>query len=95
MQVKQNRNYFVLLILTFLTLGIYGIYFQYKVIKDLNIMCAEEGDESPGFFVYRLLSIVTCGFYPCDWIYKQANRMHSASYRYGYQNVQEDGGAIL
>ena len=36
MNVKDNRSFWVYLLLTFLTCGLYSIYFWYVYVEDLN-----------------------------------------------------------
>lgn len=63
------RNVAVDIILTIVTCGIYGIYWQYKKIDALNGWL-ERQDFS--FGLWLLLSIITCGIFAIYYEYKMA-----------------------
>lgn len=92
--VETNRSILIYIFLSILTCGIYGYYFIYKLAKDVNQMCSEDGDKVGGLLAYILLSYVTCGFYSYYWLYKIQNRLHGAAYRYGVL-VPENGTTVL
>ena len=95
MNVKDNRSFWFYLLLTFLTCGLYSIYFWYVYVEDLNTIFYSDGEDSPNYIIVLLLSWVTCGIYGVYWRYKQANRMYRESYdRYGVM-IEENGSAIL
>ena len=50
---------------------------------DVNIACADDGDETPGLAAYILMSCITCGFYNLYWYYKIANRLSANAPQYG------------
>lgn len=91
-----NTNYSLLkyILLTILTLGIYGLVVIHNLAKDTNQMCAEDGDKVGGLCAYFFLSILTLGIYGIIWNYKVQNRIHNAAPRYGAV-VPEDGGTVL
>lgn len=92
--VDTNRSLLTYILLSVITCGIYGYYFIYKLAKDVNQMCSEDGDKVGGLVAYILLSFVTCGFYSYYWLYKIQNRLHAAAYRYGVL-VPETGTTVL
>ena len=47
MNVKDNRSFWVYLLLTFLTCGLYLIYFWYVYVEDLNTVFYGDGEDSP------------------------------------------------
>ena len=95
MQVKDNRSFWLYVILSFFTCGIYSIYFWYMYVVDLNTLFYGDGEDSPNYIIVWLLSIVTCGIYGIYWYYKQANRIHrEARSRYGVR-INETGNTIL
>ncbi len=55
------------IILSFITLGIWGLVWQYKQFQILN---AWEGEEEHNFWMWLMLSIVTCGIYYIYYEYK-------------------------
>lgn len=73
--LKQDRNFWMYLLLSIVTCGIYSIYWWYVFVNDLNTLGQGDGEESPNYIVVILLSIVTCGIYNYFWYYKQGNRM--------------------
>ena len=92
--VKTDYSLLTYFLLSILTCGIYGIYMLYKMAKDCNQICSEDGDSIGGLMAYILLSIITCGIYPLYWMYKIQNRLHAAAPRYNTY-VPEDGGKVL
>lgn len=91
--IKQ-RSLVTYILLTFLTCGIYSIFFWYSYTEDVNRMCSGDGEESMNYILVLLLSFVTCGIYGLYWFYKQANRLKRAGARYGVV-VTEGGGEFL
>lgn len=95
MYVKDDRSFIMYLILNFITCGIYGIYFWYMYVEDINTIFYGDGEDSPNYILVLILSIITCGIYGFYWYYKQANRIYHGSYeRYGVP-VTETGTAVL
>lgn len=93
--MKEDRSFVVILLLSIVTCGIYGLYFMYTAINDLNQAFEGDGQESPSFGMWLLLTIVTCGIYDIYWWYKQGNRMQmSGMSRYGL-TIQESGAIYL
>ena len=92
--VQDDRNIVLTVLLTIFTCGIYNYYFCYCLARDLNTMCAGDGEETPGLLIFVLLSIVTCGFYSYYWYYKIGNRLQANAPRYGLA-FQENGTTVL
>ena len=92
--LRTDRDIITYALLTFVTCGIYGYWYIYRMALDANVICADDGDETPGLAVYILLSIVTCGIYSLYWQYKLANRLQANAPRYGLQ-IQEGGSDVL
>ncbi len=92
--IKQDRNYLTIVLLSFVTCGIYWFYYIYEVARDTNILCQGDGDETPGFASYFFLSIITCGVYTYYWYYKLGDRMHKNAPRYNLE-ISETGSTIL
>ena len=61
MYVKDDRNFITFLILNFITCGIYGIYFWYMYVEDINTVFYGDGEDSPNYILVLILSIITCG----------------------------------
>ncbi|RGZ01516.1 DUF4234 domain-containing protein [Clostridium sp. AM58-1XD] len=81
----KKRNFWMMLLLTIITCGIYGIYWWYCFVEDMNALCEGRSNEkpSPNYIIVILLSFVTCGIYSLIWMYKQGNRMADAAETYG------------
>ena len=92
--VKEDRKLIVYILLTIITFGIYGIYFLYKLIKDVNIVCAGDGQQTPGLLKYFLLSLITFGIYGLYWMYCLGNRLAANAPRYKL-SFQENGTTVL
>jgi len=92
--LTADRSLAAYILLSIITCGIYGYYFIYSVAKDVNIACADDGEETAGLGMFILLSIVTCGFYSIYWMYKLGNRLTANAPRYG-MSFQENGSTIV
>ena len=67
MNVKDNRSFWVYLLLSIVTCGLYSIYFWYVYVEDLNTIFYGDGEDSPNYIIVLLLSWVTCGIYGVYW----------------------------
>ncbi len=92
--LRTDRTLLILVLLSLITCGIYWYIFMYQIIKDINIACDGDGDETPGLLIFLLLSIITCGIYSYYWYYKVGNRLALNAGRYGF-TVTENGTTIL
>ncbi len=61
--IKADRSLIGWLLLSLVTCGIYSFYFLYCLARDVNTLCQDDGDYTPGLAEFILLSFVTCGFY--------------------------------
>lgn len=93
-RIQTNRNILMYILLTLVTCGIYGYYFIYKLAEDVNEMCKDDGEKTPGLLPFILLSYVTCGLYAYYWYYRLGNRIQANGSKYGI-TVQESGTTIL
>lgn len=57
--VKADRSLIGWLLLSLVTCGIYSFYFLYCLARDINVMCQDDGDSTPGLAAFILLSFVT------------------------------------
>lgn len=92
--IKTDRGVIGWLLLSIVTCGIYSYYFLYCLARDINVMCQDDGDYTPGLAEFILLSFVTCGFYAYYWYYKIGNRLQANAPRYGLV-FQENGTTVL
>lgn len=70
--VVKERNLIAAVVYSFLTFGIYSLYWLYKLQKDTNRLLGLRDETSPGLVV--LLSIVTLGIYTVYWAYRQGSK---------------------
>lgn len=90
----QQKNFWMFLLLNFVTCGIYGLIFWYIWNEDVNNICAGDGQDMPNYIIVILLGLITCGIYTYYWMYKQGNRLQANAGRYGVQ-IQENGNTFL
>ena len=93
----KQRSFWMYFLLTFITCGLYSIYYWYVFTEDLNRICGEkvpEAKPSMNYILVLLLSIVTCGIFYYFWLYQQGNRMQDASRAYG-RDFHESGTTYL
>lgn len=67
MELKQDRNWLVVMLLNIVTIGIYGIYLTHVQIRDTNIACERDGKRTSGLFKLIFLSLITLGIYSIVW----------------------------
>lgn len=92
--VELDRNFGMILLLTIVTCGIYGIYTYYKISEDVATMCSGDGDDMPNYLIAILLSFITCGIYGLWWTYRFGNRIQANGPRYGL-TIAESGTTLL
>ncbi len=90
----QYRSFWKYLLLSIITCGIYGIYFLYGYVKDMNKICEGDGKESKNYIIVLLLSMITGGIYGLYWWYAQGDRLYRAAPKYNVK-VREKGSSIL
>ena len=73
--MKTNRSLLVMILLSIITFGIYGLYFQYAYARDMNIVCEGDGKHTRGLIALILLSMITFGIYPIIWMYGCGERI--------------------
>ncbi len=86
-----RRSIALAIILSFVTCGIYMLYWIYCVVTDLNLASGEVDDTSGGMVI--LLSIVTCNIYMLYWYYKAGSKVNQIRYLDG--NMQDGSLGIL
>lgn len=74
------------LVLTLLTCGIYGLFWQYKQMQVLN---AWLGRREYDFLTWFLLSLITCGLFAIYYEYKMARGINEVQHKHGMM-VQGD-----
>jgi hypothetical protein len=71
------------ILVTLVTCGIYGLYWQYKQMATLNAWLKRD---EYSFWLWFLLSIITCGIFGIYYEYKMAN---------GINKVQADNDLVF
>ena len=89
-----QRSLAKLIILSFLTCGIYGFFFWWGYINDINQVCVCDGKKSPNLLVVSLLSFFTCGLYYLFWLYTQGERLRSIAPDYRL-TLKQGGSSVL
>lgn len=95
---KEDRSLLILILLSVVTCGIYGIIFYWNMYRDINVVCREkendDSQQSPNYLIACLLTLITCGIYHYYWLYKQGNRMQRVGKEYGIV-IEENGTTYL
>lgn len=86
----QERNLAVAIILSFVTCGIYAIYWMVCINNDVDAVSNNQNPRNA--VVVILLSIVTCGIYEMYWWYQNGQFIEQAGKD---KNVQTSSNAIL
>jgi len=71
-----SRNIVLYVILTFLTCGIFGLFWFCTLNDDTNRI--SNHPEAPGGITALLLSFITCGIYSFFWYYAMGDRIDEA-----------------
>lgn len=71
--VGTDRNIVVCIILTFITCGIYGLYWMYMLNKEINELAGEK-EYTDGVLVI-VFCIITCGIYGFFWNFKMGEQV--------------------
>lgn len=90
----KHRSLAKLIILSFITFGIYGIIFWWDYVNDINDVCVCDGKKSPNYIVVILLSVITFGIYHLIWIYQQGERLKYIAPEYGL-DIKQGGKSVL
>ena len=73
-RLTTNRGFWVTLLLTIVTLGIYQWYLIYAFARETNMACSEDGKSTSGLLVFILFTILTLGIYAIVWQAMLINR---------------------
>lgn len=83
--IIQKKDIFVIIILSFITCGIYGIIWFIEMTDDANKLYADDFPSGGTAFLFTLL---TCGLYSIYWAYKMGQKLHTAGKIYG-KNIED------
>ena len=90
----KKRGLVSLILLSIITFGIYGLYWIYKLAKDVNKICEGDGKKTSGLFKYLVFSFITLGIYSIIWLYMLGDRLQDNGPRYNI-TIKESGGPIV
>ena len=87
----EERNIAMVIILSFITCGIYGIYWFVKMTDEAKQLSSSDNAGGGLAFVYTL---ITCGIYTIYWNYKMGKNMYEAGQKYGI-NIEDNSVIYL
>ena len=79
----KKRKIAIVVLLWFVTFGIYDIVVKCKMGKQVNKICDGDGKHQMHYLLAILLGFITFGIYPVVWCCKAMNRLQDNAYRYG------------
>jgi len=86
-KLTTNRGFWLTLLLSIVTFGIYYLYLVHAFAKETNIACKDDNKKTSGLLVFFLLSLVTFGIYGIVWFCMWINRCNE----YLRKNNRPDG----
>lgn len=92
--MRTDRSLGKLILLSLITFGIYGIYFEYTFARDMNIVCEGIGKRTRGVLEQIIFGILTMGIYNIVWLYGVGERINGNCFVRGLQSPC-DGSALL
>jgi hypothetical protein len=90
----KRRSLMKLILLSLITCGIYGIFFWWGYINDINDVCVCDGKKSPNYLIVTILTFLTCGIYYLFWLYNQGERLKIIAPDYGLE-FKQGGGSVV
>ena len=75
----KEKNIPLCVVLSFLTCGIYGIYWMLELTRDVDTVSQNPTPRNGGMVI--LLSLVTCGIYTYFWMYKNGELLEQTNNR--------------
>lgn len=89
-----RRSFGLYLLLCLVTCGLYHFWFMSQWAKDVNTICAEDGERTLPVWEMLALGIPTLGVYPLLWQAWLLDRMYNNAPRYG-ADVRGDGESFF
>ena len=76
-QLKTNRGFIKLLLLSLITFGLYPLFFYASIGNDVNVICSRyDGKKTMNYWLlFFLVGPLTCGIGYIVWIHKLSNRI--------------------
>ncbi len=72
----EKRSIGMAILLTFVTCGIYLIYWMITINNEINTISGHQDDTSGG--MAYLFGLITCGIYTYYWMYKMGEKLDEA-----------------
>ena len=85
----REKNIAVCVILTFVTCGLYGLYWFVCLTDDINTIAGEDGTSG---VLSLVLTIITCNIYGIYWAYQCGEKIDRARQRKG--EPSENSGVL-
>ncbi len=79
-ELMKKRNVILAVLFTFISFGIYGIYWFVKLTNDSNTIDPEHKTAGGGMAI--LFSIITCGIYDFYWAHKLGKKLTGSGVLY-------------
>lgn len=92
--LPSSRSVFVVYLLNFITLGIYGLVLNFNMARETNITCEADGKHTRNFWGAFLLTAITLGIYGIVWNYQWLNRESNFLRNHG-RDAKLTGGAFI
>lgn len=90
----QKRSIATCIILSIVTLGIYGLYWVAKITDESKALAKDENSLPTGGMVV-LLTIVTCGIYSFYWAYKIGQIQYKAEKDRNLEDAKDNSAIYL
>lgn len=90
----KKRSLAGFIILSVITLGIYTLYWIYKLAQDVNTICEGDGKSTSGLLKYLFFGLITFGIYDLIWLYMLGDRLQDNAPRYSL-SFKESGAHVL
>lgn len=84
METIKKRNIALYLILSIVTCGLFGLYWEYVLVNDTNT--ATGNTEGKNGIVVILLNLITCGIFWWIWVYKAGEGLDAVKAKNGGQS---------
>ena len=88
-KMVREKNIAVCVILTFVTCGLYGLYWFVCLTDDINTIAGEDGTSG---VLSLVLTIITCNIYGIYWAYQCGEKIDRARQRKG--EPSENSGVL-
>lgn len=91
---NKERDIITCIMFLIFTLGIYAVYWVYKITEEANALSDDElGCAGGGLAIFYM--IITLGFYAWYWAYKMGDRLHLARVKRGVSYSTTNGPIYL